>query len=91
MPSDQDDGPAAAESAAPMAAEFDEAFSAVAASPGLRRMWELADPELPPEIEPGSSSATSPAAGFPRPIGNRSSRVVIWDQRTLSAASSSRR
>jgi SAM-dependent methyltransferase len=54
MPSDQDDGPAAAGPAAPTAAEFDEAFSAVPASAGIRRVWELADPGLLPEIEPFS-------------------------------------
>ena len=39
---------------APTAAEFDATFSAVPASPGLRRTWQLAMPELPPEIEPFS-------------------------------------
>ncbi|HME66797.1 MAG TPA: class I SAM-dependent methyltransferase [Streptosporangiaceae bacterium] len=37
---------------APTAAEFDATFSAVPASPGLRKVWQLATPELPPEIEP---------------------------------------
>ena len=40
--------------AAPTAADFDRAFSAAAASPGVRRVWELAAPELPPQIEPFS-------------------------------------
>jgi SAM-dependent methyltransferase len=39
---------------APTAAEFDATFSAVPASPGLRKVWQLAMPELPPEIEPFS-------------------------------------
>jgi SAM-dependent methyltransferase len=39
---------------APTAAEFDATFSAVPASPGLRKVWQLATPELPPEIEPFS-------------------------------------
>ena len=54
MPPDEDDGLAEPGTAAPTAADFDEAFSAVAASPGLRRVWELADLELPPEVEPFS-------------------------------------
>lgn len=36
------------------AAGFDATFSAVPASPGLRKVWQLAMPELPPEIEPFS-------------------------------------
>jgi SAM-dependent methyltransferase len=39
---------------APTAAGFDAAFSAVPASAGLKRAWQLAVPELPPEIEPFS-------------------------------------
>jgi SAM-dependent methyltransferase len=39
---------------APTAAEFDAAYSAAPASPGLRKVWQLAVPELPPEIEPFS-------------------------------------
>jgi Methyltransferase domain len=39
---------------APTAAGFDATFSAVPASPGLRKVWQLAMPELPPEIEPFS-------------------------------------
>ena len=38
----------------PTAVDFDQAFTAAEASPGLRRVWELAEPELPPEIEPTS-------------------------------------
>ena len=38
----------------PTAAGFDATFSAVPASPGLRKVWQLAMPELPPEIEPFS-------------------------------------
>ena len=34
----------------PAAADFDRLFSA--ASPGIRGVWELVEPELPPEIEP---------------------------------------
>jgi ubiquinone/menaquinone biosynthesis C-methylase UbiE len=34
----------------PSAADFDQVFSV--ASPGIRRVWELVEPELPPGIEP---------------------------------------
>ena len=44
----------AASAPAPTAADFDEAFSAAAVSPGIRRVWQLAEPDLPPEIEPFS-------------------------------------
>jgi SAM-dependent methyltransferase len=49
MPQDQDDPPSV-----PTGAGFDEAFTTLAASPGLRRVWELALPDLPPEVEPFS-------------------------------------
>lgn len=54
MPQDRDDPPTAASPAAPTAAGFDQAFSAAATSPGIRRTWQLAEPDLPPEIEPFS-------------------------------------
>jgi SAM-dependent methyltransferase len=54
MPQDRDDLPPAAGTPAPTAAGFDEVFSAVAASRGIRRVWELAAPDLPPQIEPFS-------------------------------------
>jgi ubiquinone/menaquinone biosynthesis C-methylase UbiE len=54
MPQDRDDLSPAAGTPAPTAADFDEAFSAAAASPGIRRVWELAAPDLPPQIEPFS-------------------------------------
>jgi SAM-dependent methyltransferase len=38
----------------PTAAGFDEGFAAMAASPGVRRVWEAVDPGLPAEIEPFS-------------------------------------
>jgi len=38
---------------APSAADFDQAFSA-SASPGIRRVWELAEPGLPADVEPFS-------------------------------------
>jgi ubiquinone/menaquinone biosynthesis C-methylase UbiE len=53
VPQDHDD-PSPAESPAPTAADFDQAFTAAAASPGIRRVWELAEPGLPPQIEPTS-------------------------------------
>jgi SAM-dependent methyltransferase len=54
MPQDRDDLLPAASPSGPTAADFDEAFSAAAASPGIRRVWELAAPDLPPQIEPFS-------------------------------------
>ena len=54
MPQDRDDLPSAASTPGPTAAEFDAAFSAAAASPGIRRVWELAEPDLPAQIEPFS-------------------------------------
>src|SRR6516165_9156327 len=53
MPQDHDDLPPADSTPAPTAADFDQAFSA-AASPGIRRVWQLAEPDLPPQIEPFS-------------------------------------
>jgi SAM-dependent methyltransferase len=38
----------------PPAAEFDSEFAAADRSPGLRRVWQRAAPDLPPEIEPYS-------------------------------------
>jgi hypothetical protein len=54
MPQDHDDLSPAAGASAPAAADFDAAFSAAAVSPGIRRVWELAEPDLPPQIEPFS-------------------------------------
>jgi hypothetical protein len=54
MSHNHDDSPPAADIAAPTAADFDQGFSAAAASPGLRRVWELAAPDLPREVEPFS-------------------------------------
>jgi hypothetical protein len=54
MPKDRDDPSSAASPPAPTAADFDQVFSAAAASPGVRRVWSLAEPDLPPQIEPFS-------------------------------------
>jgi Methyltransferase domain len=55
---------AAVSTPGPTAADFDEAFSA-AASPGIRRVWELAAPDLPPQLEPvGVDQAAHRAALF---------------------------
>jgi ubiquinone/menaquinone biosynthesis C-methylase UbiE len=52
---DRQDIPGADQAASlPTAAGFDEGFAAMAASPGIRRVWETVDPCLPPEIEPFS-------------------------------------
>jgi len=50
MPSERDD---VADAGGPTAADFDGTFSAPY-SPGLRRVWEVAEPGLPPQIEPFS-------------------------------------
>jgi len=54
MPQDRDDPSPAASPPAPTAAGFDQVFSAAATSPGVRRAWQLAEPNLPPQIEPFS-------------------------------------
>ena len=54
MPEDRDDLSSAADASAPTAADFDKAFSAAAASPGIKRLWEFAMPDLPSEVEPFS-------------------------------------
>src|SRR5215207_1456607 len=43
-----------AEPAPPTPSDFDEGFAASAASDGLRRVWQAAEPDLPAEIEPFS-------------------------------------
>src|SRR5579864_8451656 len=58
MPEDRDDPSPAASPPAPTAADFDEAFS-TEVSPGIRQVWELAAPDLPPEIEPFSFVSVS--------------------------------
>jgi ubiquinone/menaquinone biosynthesis C-methylase UbiE len=55
VPQDRQDAVGAAQAPSlPTAAGFDEGFAAIAASPGIRRVWEAVDPDLPPEIEPFS-------------------------------------
>lgn len=55
MSDDRQDTPAADHPASPpTAADFDKGFASVAKSPGLRRVWQQASPDLPPEIEPYS-------------------------------------
>src|SRR6266536_1839389 len=50
--------PPEASTPAPFAADFDAAFSA-SASPGIRRVWERAEPGLPAEVEPFSFVSAS--------------------------------
>jgi ubiquinone/menaquinone biosynthesis C-methylase UbiE len=57
MPRGDDKPPPSAPAHGPSAAGFDEAFSAPG-SPGIRRVWELAEPDLPPQIEPFSFVST---------------------------------
>jgi ubiquinone/menaquinone biosynthesis C-methylase UbiE len=55
VPQDRQDAVGAAQAPSlPTAAGFDEGFAAIAASPGIRRVWEAVDPDLPPAIEPFS-------------------------------------
>jgi ubiquinone/menaquinone biosynthesis C-methylase UbiE len=55
VPQDRQDAGVAGQAASlPTAAGFDEGFAAIAVSPGIRRVWEAVDPDLPPEIEPFS-------------------------------------
>jgi ubiquinone/menaquinone biosynthesis C-methylase UbiE len=55
MSHDQEDSTRRAGLPPPTAADFDQHFSAAAAaSAGLRRVWELAAPDLPSEVEPFS-------------------------------------
>jgi len=79
VPTDHDDLPLAADAAAPTAAEFDRAFSAAAASPGVRRVWELTAPELPPQIEPFSfvSADLQDLARQRLPVANLVHRVAV--------------
>jgi SAM-dependent methyltransferase len=56
MSHDRQDTPAAEHSSSlPTAADFDKGFAAMASSPGLRRVWQQASPDLSPEVEPYSS------------------------------------
>jgi ubiquinone/menaquinone biosynthesis C-methylase UbiE len=54
VPQDHDDVSPAVGQPAPTSAGFDRAFTAVAASPGIRRVWDLALPGLPSQVEPFS-------------------------------------
>jgi ubiquinone/menaquinone biosynthesis C-methylase UbiE len=55
VPQDRQDAGVAGQAASlPTAAGFDEGFAAIAVSPGIRRVWEAVDPDLPPETEPFS-------------------------------------
>jgi ubiquinone/menaquinone biosynthesis C-methylase UbiE len=54
MPHDQEDPARREAMSAPSATDFDQDFSAVGTSAGLRRVWELAAPDLPPEVQPFS-------------------------------------
>jgi hypothetical protein len=55
VPQDRHDAGGAGQAASlPTAAGFDQGFAAIAVSPGIRRVWEAVDPDLPPEVEPFS-------------------------------------
>src|SRR5436305_3624640 len=100
MPQDHDELSSAAGASAPAAADFDAAFSAVAASPGIRRVWELAEPDLPPQVEPfsfvsagmlrhgaGSGSLARADAGRPRMRTGRPRPVARQRDRCLPGGS----
>ena len=57
----------------PSAADFDQAFS-VPASPGIRRVWELAEPDLPARSSPSLSSRLACCAMCGRPRSSRRAR-----------------
>jgi ubiquinone/menaquinone biosynthesis C-methylase UbiE len=54
MPDDVDPRKPPTDPAPPMPSDFDEGYTASAASDGLRRLWQAAEPDLPVEIEPFS-------------------------------------
>ena len=54
MAQDQQDPSAEDQPSPPTAAEFDSEFAAADRSPGLRRVWQQAAPDLPPEVQPYS-------------------------------------
>jgi ubiquinone/menaquinone biosynthesis C-methylase UbiE len=54
MSHDQEDPARREAMSAPSATDFDQDFSAAGTSAGLRRVWELAAPDLPPEVQPFS-------------------------------------
>ena len=79
MPQDDDVSPAASTPAL-TAADFDEVFSAAVASPGIRRVWELAEPDLPPQIDPFSFVSVGLLRHKRRPWACRQDRRSwIWD------------
>jgi len=61
----------------PAASDFDEIFSAVPASAGFRRVWELAEPELPPEVEPFSFVSAGLLRDVARALGLSSGQRLV--------------
>jgi hypothetical protein len=64
---DQEDPARREAMSAPSAADFDQGFSAAGTSAGLRRVWELAAPDLPPEVQPPSCRSTPSTSPPTRP------------------------
>ena len=77
MPQDRDDPPPAADPGVPTAAGFDQAFSAAAASSGIRRAWQVAEPDLPPEIEPFSFVSVSLLRHVLQALGLAPGRTLV--------------
>jgi ubiquinone/menaquinone biosynthesis C-methylase UbiE len=77
MSHDQDDRSTAADRSAPTAAGFDRAFSAAAVSPGLRRVWEVAAPGLPPGVEPFSFISADLLRHVARALGLSPGQTLI--------------
>jgi ubiquinone/menaquinone biosynthesis C-methylase UbiE len=61
----------------PTAAEFDEVFSVAAGSDGVRRVWELAAPGLPDEIEPFSFVSVELLRHVMRALGLSPGQVLV--------------
>ena len=61
----------------PAASDFDEVFSAVPASSGFRRLWALATPELPLQVEPFSFVSAGLLVTWPRPWTSRSGQRLV--------------
>lgn len=77
MAQDRGDPPPAASNPGPTAAGFNETFSAVAASPGIRRVWQLAAPDLPPQIEPFSFVSAGLLGHVARALGLSEDQTLV--------------
>ena len=92
MAQDQQDPSVEDQSSPPRAAEFDSEFAAADRSPGLRRVWQQATPDLPPEIDPNSFAAsqriaTTEAIAFAKPDCESGEKAVAFTVSVASACS----